>query len=42
MLAYFPKANEDELITGVIARAIDNYGLDDDRRALRPEGSPRI
>jgi len=35
MLAYFPKENEDELITGVIARAIDNYGLDDDRRALR-------
>jgi hypothetical protein len=35
MLAYFPKANEDELITSVIARAIDNYGLDDDRNALR-------
>jgi len=35
MLAYFPKANEDELITGIIARAIDNYGLDDDRGALR-------
>lgn len=29
MLAYFPKENEDELITGLIARAIDNYGLDD-------------
>lgn len=35
MLAYFPKENEDELITGLIARAIDNYGLDDDKLALK-------
>ena len=35
MLAYFPKENEDELITSVIARAIDNYGLEDDRSALK-------